>query len=197
MAQGAARADGHRKPALVGQHRGDGRRLAAPDPIGQEAPCRSASARGEKEPCRAYVMRATAPNRPTWAAAGRAVWAVGLWQHDDEDLALLHLILAEIPRAGRQGSWPPAATSGSPTPTYGCSNCRPPSPAGRRGIHPRVRRGADPVALGGTAELEGASSVGAGVCLSPADSCSTPAADAHRYEATGLGTGTACVTLVP
>lgn len=46
--------------------------------------------------CRRYVARALDADRPAWAAAGRGVWASGLWRHGDEDSALLQLVLAEL-----------------------------------------------------------------------------------------------------
>ncbi len=48
------------------------------------------------EKCREYVQKAAALGRPAWSAAGRAVWAIGLWGHGDEDSALLQLVLAEL-----------------------------------------------------------------------------------------------------
>jgi hypothetical protein len=46
--------------------------------------------------CRAYVERALQADRPAWAAAGRAIWAIGLSEHGDDDSALLQLVLAEL-----------------------------------------------------------------------------------------------------
>lgn len=46
--------------------------------------------------CRRYVARALDADRPAWAAAGRGVWASGLWRHGDEDSALLQLVLGEL-----------------------------------------------------------------------------------------------------
>lgn len=48
------------------------------------------------ERCRGYVARALEAGRPAWSSAGRALWAVGLWRHGDEDSALLQLVLAEL-----------------------------------------------------------------------------------------------------
>lgn len=48
------------------------------------------------EKCREYVDKAQGWNRPAWSAAGRGVWAIGLWGHGDEDSALLQLVLAEL-----------------------------------------------------------------------------------------------------
>lgn len=44
----------------------------------------------------AYVRSAKAADRPAWAAAGRAVWALALWRRGEDDAALLQLILAEL-----------------------------------------------------------------------------------------------------
>lgn len=44
----------------------------------------------------AYVQQATAADCPAWAAAGRSVWALGLWRKGEEDAALLQLILSEL-----------------------------------------------------------------------------------------------------
>lgn len=44
----------------------------------------------------AYVRSAKDADRPAWAAAGRAVWALGLWRGGEDDAALLQLILAEL-----------------------------------------------------------------------------------------------------
>ncbi len=46
--------------------------------------------------CRTYVSRALDAGRPAWAAAGRGVWAAGLWRHGDEDSALLQMVLGEL-----------------------------------------------------------------------------------------------------
>jgi diguanylate cyclase (GGDEF)-like protein len=48
------------------------------------------------EKCREYVESAQSLDRPAWSAAGRTVWAIGLWGHGDEDSALLQLVLAEL-----------------------------------------------------------------------------------------------------
>lgn len=48
------------------------------------------------ERCRAYVSDALERGRPAWAAAGRAVWSMGLWRQGDEDSSLLQVVLAEL-----------------------------------------------------------------------------------------------------
>lgn len=45
---------------------------------------------------RAYVGQASDAGRPAWSAAGRAVWALGLWRQGDEDSAFLQMVLAEL-----------------------------------------------------------------------------------------------------
>lgn len=46
--------------------------------------------------CRNFVRGALDAQRLAWSSAGRAVWAIGLWRHGDEDSALLQMVLAEL-----------------------------------------------------------------------------------------------------
>lgn len=66
------------------------------------------------EACRDYVQRATAAGEPGWAAAGRAVWALGLWHTGDEDSALLQTVLSELDLRDERER-PPHDPPGGPT----------------------------------------------------------------------------------
>ena len=71
--------------------------------------------------CRSYVARALDADRPAWAAAGRGVWASGLWRHGDEDSALLQLVLAELELQEESRS-PRAEPAGGPLGVCAASN---------------------------------------------------------------------------
>jgi diguanylate cyclase (GGDEF)-like protein len=71
--------------------------------------------------CRNYVGRALESGRPAWAAAGRGVWAAGLWRHGDEDSALLQLVLAELELQEDTRS-PQAEPTGGPLGVCAASN---------------------------------------------------------------------------
>lgn len=70
---------------------------------------------------RAYVQSATAADRPGWASAGRAVWALGLWRRGEDDAALLQLILAEL-QLQEEMRQPRPEADGGPTGIGAASN---------------------------------------------------------------------------
>lgn len=63
-------------------------------------------------PARDYVLQARRADRPAWVAAARSVWALGLWRADNEDSALLQLVLAELDLQEQQRRPRPEPTGG-------------------------------------------------------------------------------------
>lgn len=75
------------------------------------------------EHARRYVSMALGVGRPAWASAGRAVWAMGLWRHGDEDSALLQLVRAELELAEElRNPWIVRDPEGGPTGPGAASN---------------------------------------------------------------------------
>lgn len=75
------------------------------------------------EQARAYVSMALGAGRPAWASAGRAVWALALWRHGDEDSALLQLVRAELELAEElRKPWVVRDPEGGPTGAGAASN---------------------------------------------------------------------------
>lgn len=64
--------------------------------------------------CRDYVRDTSAKRRHAWTAAGRAVWALGMWHNGDEESALRQLVLAELDLRNEQRD-PQEDPEGGPT----------------------------------------------------------------------------------
>lgn len=70
---------------------------------------------------RRYVLDMRESEQPGWSAAGRAVWSLTLWRKENQDSALLQLMLAELDLQAQMRR-PQPEPDGGPTATAAASN---------------------------------------------------------------------------